>query len=163
MKLDYLVVFCKSRVECTDKRKPDPGAGQRCFADPLLWLLKTASQAFGSQERTRWQHACKTFRRKNKRSPGVVFHSRLADAPSEAAMSEGAPLLLLAAQVAAGKPFRDPPVDRELDSHGLTELFLCPLDGYRLRCGCRPSSHCGISREVCSSKGCDGSKNGMSL
>lgn len=104
-------------------------------------LVMTARQAFCREEMRQWQHACKTLRKKKKipracykKKPGVGFHSRTADAPYEAAMSIGALLLLPAAQVAAGKQFRDPPVDRQRKSHGLEVFFRSKTNDFHRQC-----------------------------
>lgn len=72
MKLDCLVVLCDFRVESIDERKPDLGEGQHCCVDPPVGVAMTARNAFSREETTWWQHACKTLRRKKKRSPGLV-------------------------------------------------------------------------------------------
>lgn len=96
-----------------------------------------------------------------------MFHSRTADAPYEAAMSEGALLFLPAAQVAAGKLCL---IHRSIESacHMVWQSYFqsrtndfhrpCVVSGWILFAlwmeTARHVSYCHISREVCSCKGC---------
>lgn len=99
-----IVFFCDFFVKSIDA-KTRTGWGSALFYQPYVGVAMTARQAFSREETTWWQHVCKILRRKKdpqgllkKKNPGVMFQ-RTADAPSEAAMSEGAPLLLPAAHI----------------------------------------------------------------